>query len=146
MENETIKDRQNKNKQDIIEQLRRTPIIEIICKKVGIGRATFYRWRKDDPEFANQIEQSLDEGLSLVSDLAESKLVSAIQNDNLTAIFFWLKAHHPAYKTKVELSTVSRPKEELTQEQQETVNKALTLGHLIEAVTEGNKDGQQNNK
>jgi len=50
MENETIRERQDKNKQDIIEQLRRTPIIELTCKKIGIGRASFYRWRKDDKE------------------------------------------------------------------------------------------------
>lgn len=144
METNLIKERQDKTKTELVEQLKKTPIIELTCKKVGVGRASFYRWRKDDPEFAGQVEQALDEGLSMISDLAESKLIAGIQNDNLTAIFFWLRAHHPAYKTKVELSTASKPKEKLTPEEQEAVRQALLLGHLVEAAPEDNSNGQQN--
>lgn len=142
METNLIKERQDKTKTELVEQLKKTPIIELTCKKIGVSRATFYRWRKDDVEFASQVEQALDEGLSMISDLAESRLISSIQNDNLTAIFFWLRAHHPAYKTKVELSTASKPKDELTPEQEKTVQQALLLGHLVEAETEEIKDGQ----
>ncbi|MEK7167884.1 MAG: phBC6A51 family helix-turn-helix protein, partial [Patescibacteria group bacterium] len=129
MENTTIQDRQEKNKSDLVEQLKKTPIIELTCKKVGVGRATFYRWRRDDPEFAQQVEQSLDEGLATISDLAESKLISAIQNDNLSATIFWLKSRHQAYKTKVELSTAEKPKEELSPDQQKVVQEALLLNN-----------------
>ncbi len=48
MENKktTIELKQDKNKKAIIEKLKQSPIIQIACKKVGIGRATYYRWRK----------------------------------------------------------------------------------------------------
>lgn len=127
--NPIIQERQDKNKADLIEQLKKTPIIEIAVKKTGIGRATFYRWRKNDQDFAEKVEQALDEGLASVSDLAESRLISAIQNDHFGAIQFWLRSRHPAYKTKVELST-EKPKDELTDEQREMVDKAIRLGNF----------------
>jgi len=140
----TVQERQDDKKQLIIDQLRKTPIIELTCKKTNLSRATFYRWRKDDLEFAQKVEQALDEGLSTISDLAESKLISAIQNENFSAIAFWLKAHHPAYKTKIEVSTEAKPKEELTPEQQQLVKKALEMGEIIPTTEDNNKSyGQQ---
>ena len=141
--NPTIQKRQDKNKGLIIEQLKKTPVIEIACKKVGIGRATYYRWKKDDIDFAEKAGISLEDGLGMISDLAESKLISAIQDENMTAIIFWLKSHHNAYRNRVELSTSEKPKEELTPEQQQAVEKALTLGQLTDDHKE-NQDDKDN--
>ena len=138
-----IQERQDRGKVLLIEQLKKTPIIEIACKKVGIGRATFYRWKKEDQDFAQRVEEALGEGLSMISDLAESKLIGAIQSENMGAIAFWLKAHHSTYRTRVELTTAEKPKEELTPEQAEIVKKALTFGHLIE---EDCQEEKQNNE
>ncbi|MAF13456.1 MAG: hypothetical protein CMI53_00985 [Parcubacteria group bacterium] len=141
--NPTIQKRQDKNKGLIIEQLKKTPVIEIACKKVGIGRATYYRWKKDDIDFAEKAGISLEDGLGMISDLAESKLISAIQDENMTAIIFWLKSHRNAYRNRVELSTSEKPKEELTPEQQQAVEKALTLGQLTDDHKE-NQDDKDN--
>ena len=45
----TIEKRQSKNKEQLLEILKKTPIVQIACEKAGVGRATYYRWRKDDP-------------------------------------------------------------------------------------------------
>jgi len=120
--------KQNKKKAELIEQLKKTPIIQIACEKVGVGRATFYRWRKNDPEFATDIEQSLNDGSNLVSDMAESKLISAIKKENLSAIIFWLKSHHPKYRTKLDVNANFRNLDEpLTPEQESLVREALRL-------------------
>ena len=144
--NTTIQKRQDKNKELIIEQLKKTPIIEVVCKKVGISRATYYRWKKDDQDFAEKAEKSLIDGLGMISDLAESKLISAIQDENMTAIIFWLKSHRSTYRNRVELSTAEKPKEELTPEQQRVVEKALELGQLTEGDNEkqNDKDNSKN--
>lgn len=114
------------NKKDLIEQLKRTPIIEVACKKTGIGRATFYRWRKRDPKFAEETEFALQEGSQLVNDMAESQLINAIKEGNLTGIIFWLKNHHKQYSPKLEVTTKSADLP-LTEDQKELIRKSLSM-------------------
>ncbi len=129
---QTIETRQQKEKQLLIEQVKKTPIIQVACEKVGVGRATFYRWKKEDKEFALQIELALEEGSSLVNDMAESQLMAAIREQNLTAIIFWLKHHHPAYANRVEITTKTKREEEILSPEQEAVlKKALQLASLL---------------
>lgn len=124
----TIEKRQSKNKVLLLELLRKTPIVQIACEKVGVGRATYYRWRKEDPEFTKQSDQALLDGNLLVNDMAESQLMSAIKDKNMTGIMFWLKHHHPAYATKVEVTTNNKNQDiELTDEQKALLNKALEM-------------------
>lgn len=87
----TIQKRVGENKQLMIEQLKRLPIVQIACEKMGISRSSFYRWKNDDPEFAKAINQALREGKQFINEMAESQLLSAIKERNLTAIIFWLK-------------------------------------------------------
>ncbi|NQU77370.1 hypothetical protein HQ544_01595 [Candidatus Falkowbacteria bacterium] len=132
----TIKNRQDKNKKNIIEQLRAVPIIEIVCKKTGIGRSTFYRWKTEDPKFADEVNSAIEQGVSVISDLAESKLISAIKDQNMTGIIFWLKHHHKNYTTRVELSgKIKTECEDLTPEQQQLIMKALELASIKDPKT-----------
>jgi hypothetical protein len=41
-----------------LEQLKRTPTIETSCQKVGVARATVYRWMTDSNKFKAQVEDS----------------------------------------------------------------------------------------
>lgn len=133
----SIEKRQNQNKQLLIDQLKRTPIIQIACEKAGVGRATYYRWRKEDEQFAKDADEALEEGSSLVNDMAESQLLSAIRDKNLGAIIFWLKHHHSSYATKVEVTArLKADNETLTPEQEALVTKALKLAGLIPDIKE----------
>lgn len=120
----------DKTKQLILEQLRKTPIIETVCQKIGVSRMSFYRWKQEDKEFAAQIEKALSEGRSLVNDLAESQLISAVRDRNISAIVVWLKHNHPNYKTRVEIAGAISVIEELSPEQKELVQKALELAGI----------------
>jgi len=122
---------QEKTKQDIIVQLQKTPIIEYACKNTGLGRSTFYRWRKDDESFANEVDQALTKGRLLINDMAESQLISGIKDKNMTAIIFWLKHNHKNYSTKIELSGKLRTEHKLTPEQEEEIKRALNLASLL---------------
>lgn len=123
-------------KNQILEQLKRTPIVEAACQKAGISRQTFYRWKFEDPEFAKELEKAIDDGRMLVNDLSESQVLSLIRDKNWQAISFWLKHHHPSYKTKIQIEgSLQMPQEELTPEQEETVKEALRLAS-ISAVNE----------
>lgn len=130
----------DKNKELLIDQLKKTPIVQVSCEKVGIGRATFYRWKQEDQDFATRADEALVEGSSLVNDVAESQLMSAIRDKNLTAIIFWLKHHHPNYATKVEVTArLKADNEVLTPEQEALVTKALKLAALIPETKEEEK-------
>lgn len=90
-------DTTEEQKKAVISQLRKTPIVQIACERVGVGRSTYYKWRKSDKLFARVADKALQAGQFFINDLAESKLLSLVQNGNLTAIIFWLKHNHPKY-------------------------------------------------
>jgi len=126
--NNTIEKRQSKNKEQLLEILRGTPIVQIACEKIGVSRATYYRWRTQNPEFAKASDQALFEGSLLINDLSESQLISAIKDKSLGAIVFWIRNHHPAYATKIEITATNKNQDiELTDEQKELLNKALEM-------------------
>ncbi len=114
----------------LLEQLRKTPIIQIACEKLNISRMSFYRWKQEDPEFAKKIDEALLDGQLLVNDLAESQLISAIKDRNMHAVMAWLKHHHPSYTTRVQIEGTVNTIQELSPEQKELVRKALELANL----------------
>jgi len=124
--------KRDKLKNSLIEQLKEMPILQISLKKVGISRASYYRWRKDQ-KFAKEVDAAIAEGEELITDLSQSQLVSLIRDRNFPALQLWLKAHHPKYSNRVELTGNLNIKEEpLTPEQEELVEKALGLAGLLE--------------
>lgn len=130
-------------KQLVIKQLKKTPIVQVVCEKISVSRSTYYRWRKEDSEFRKSADKALKEGSLLVNDLAESQLISAIKDKNLTAIIFWLKYHHSTYATKVELhGSVDHKMETLTPKQEQLINKALSLATSLslEEIKENNHE------
>lgn len=114
----------------LLEQLKKTPIVQIACEKLGIARATFYRWKTDDKPFAKAVDDAVIEGCLLVNDLAESQLIGAVKDRNLTAIMYWLRHHHKDYKNRLEVEGTVNTIHELSPEQQQLVKQALKLADL----------------
>ena len=130
----------NKDKQILLGLLKQTPIVEIAVQKANISRATFYRWKKEDKEFAKLAEEALIEGENLITDMSESQLISLIKDKNFQAVQLWLKAHHPKYNNKIEVTGNLNVKEEpLTMEQQQLVEKSLAMAGILL----NNKDQQK---
>jgi ACT domain-containing protein len=116
----------NSRKKQILEQLKKTPIVQITCEKLGVSRATFYRWKKKDKKFSSKVDQALYDGSQLINDMAESQLISAIKNNNLSAIIFWLKNHHKIYSAKLEVTSTNNDIP-LTDEQKEIIKRSLSM-------------------
>lgn len=132
---------QELDKKKLLARLTKSPIIEVACKQAGVPRSTYYRWRKDDEEFAEACEIALEESAGRINDLAESQLISAIKDQNMTAIIFWLKHHHRAYRTRIELDAhIKQDQQALTPEQAEMVAQALRLAGLTK-LPEGEVNG-----
>lgn len=146
--NITIFDRQKKEKYDILEQLKKAPIIEFCCKKVGIARSTFYKWKSEDPEFANAVAKAMAEGVEFLNDMSETQLVSQIRDNNLGAITFWLKHRHSAYgtKIKVEADVKNITSQELTKEQEDLIKQAMRLADLSCSEDNSQKNDTTNTK
>lgn len=123
----TTENRISKNKNLLIEQLRKIPIVQIACEKSNVSRASFYRWRKEDPEFERLTNEAIENGVSLISDLAESQLISNIKNGNLGAITYWLKHRHSSYSNRIELEGHIKTSYELDDQQKELLEKAVNL-------------------
>jgi len=128
---QAVDDRKSQQREILLKQLEKTPVVQVCCEKTGIGRATYYRWRKEDLEFKEASDKALCEGRLLMNDMAESQLLSGVKNQNMTAIIFWLKNNHSVYKNKVEVSGEIKTKDtKLSPEQEEIVKKALAQNPL----------------
>ena len=62
-------------------------IVTIACKQSDIPRSTYYKWLKEDEEFAKQVSDI--ENIAL--DFAESQLHGQMREGNTSATIFYLK-------------------------------------------------------
>lgn len=123
---------QQKDKEKLLDQLRKTPIVQVACERCGVPRATYYRWRKEDELFAEVCEAAIEESTGFINDMAESQLIAAIKEKNMTAIIYWLKSNHSKYATRIQVSgQINHQLEMLTPEQEELVHRALLHAGLI---------------
>lgn len=87
-----------KYKEDkFLEQLARSPNVSLVCEAVGLSRNTVYRWCSEDPDFKARMDTALRSGVDYISDLAENRLISHINNGNFRAIQYWLDNHKKEY-------------------------------------------------
>lgn len=126
-----IEARKTREQALLLEQLRKIPIVSIACEKSGIGRATYYRWKKEDPDFCKVADEALAEGTYLVNDMAESQLLTAIRDNNLGAVMYWLKHRNPNYNNKLEVTArIKQDSDTLTPEQEAAITEALKMASL----------------
>lgn len=97
---DTVEERIEKDKQSVLNALKEMPIVQVACKRAGISRATYYRWRNEDTKFASQSEDALGEGIEIINDMSESQLVTLIREKKMPAISMWLKHNHARFSTK----------------------------------------------
>ena len=120
--------KQEIGKKTIIEQLQKTPILEIALNKTEVSRRTFYRWKQNDSKFAKEVDEAMTMGKSLISDVAESQLITAIKSGDMRGIIFWLKHKKDEYRNRVELSgSIGQVREDLTEDEVEILHQALKL-------------------
>ncbi len=125
--------RKDKTKEIVIEQLKKTPIVQIACERAGVARATYYRWKKENKEFAKAADNAILEGEMLITDISETQLITLIKEKNFPSIQLWLRHHHPKYTNKVEvIGNLNDREEPLTPEQEALIEKALKLAGVLE--------------
>ena len=86
-------------KKKILESIQEMPIVEIMCKKLGVSRNTYYRWLKEDPVFKEEAKEALSQGEERIHDMAESVLFEGVRNKDMDCVKFWLTRRNEKYKT-----------------------------------------------
>jgi hypothetical protein len=125
----TKKESTKKDKERILGHLKTIPIIEVACKKANVARATYYRWRNEDPEFLRLSEEALQDGIDMINDMTESQLISLIKEKKFQAVAMWLRHNHPRFLLKEKENSFLKTKREipLSKEQEKTLKQAIKL-------------------
>lgn len=93
-----VEKRKAQNKAKILEELKKTfGIVTNAIAKVKIDNSTFYKWYKEDENFARAVEEIQDGFDVIVEDKLKQKI---IQNDG-HSIRFYLSHRVAKYKPKV---------------------------------------------
>lgn len=123
----TIKAKIKKQKELLLEQLRTIPIVEIACKRTGVSRATFYRWREEDEGFKTDVENSKVDGVENINDMSEAQLIGMIKEKKFQATGLWLKHNHQRFMSedKINLAQRQRKAVELDSNKKELLKEAL---------------------
>lgn len=124
--------KKNKFQDQFLDELRKVPIVQVACEKTGLSRNSVYRWKREDKEFGKKMDEAYAEGVSLVSDMSESQLLTLIKEKNYSAISFWLRHRNDNYKNKLEITT-KEDSEELTPSQAKVVKEALKLAKITKS-------------
>jgi hypothetical protein len=95
-----LEKRIDSQKEKVIEFLAESGNISFACKRGGISRETYYRW-KDDVVFAEKADVAIQLGKTFVNDLAHTQLIRKIQEGDMQAIRFHLVNCHDDYRPKL---------------------------------------------
>ena len=92
------------HKKAIIEALEQSlGVVTTACKKVGVGRTTFYGWLDSDAEFKKAVEDIQNIAL----DFVESQLFKNIKEGKSAEMIFYLKTKgkNRGYVERIEQET-----------------------------------------
>ena len=119
--------KKQRTKDLFLETLKKVPIVQVSCEKVGLSRNSVYRWRKEDEDFAKEMDKAILEGEDFINDISEGQLLNMIKEKSWPALAFWLKHRNPKFKERFEVSGEVEQKGKLTPEQEALVRKAIGL-------------------
>ena len=113
-------------KKMVLEELKKTPIIQFVCQKYNVPRSTFYRWMRNE-KFKKDVKGALTNGYDVINDLAISQLINKIKNGDSSMIKYWLMCKHPDFMDDRHVSRViiERRENPMTPERAEQIRKAI---------------------
>ncbi len=139
----TVEARKKEDKEKVLQELRKIPVITVACERASISRGTYYRWRDEDKEFAETADEAMHDGEKFICDMSETQVIALIKERNLPAITLWLRSHHPKYANKIEVDARVKTDEPLTPEQEELIKRAIGLIAPPKLMDGGNAEEQK---
>jgi hypothetical protein len=94
-----MRDKRDTRKKRFIAALSVQGTVSHVAQAAGVSRNTAYRWRQDDNEFA----ALWDEAHETAVDAVESSLYQKAVSGDTICMIFYLKAHRPIYRDKLNI-------------------------------------------
>jgi len=94
-----MRDKRDSRKKRFIAALTVQGTVYHAAQAAGISRQTAYRWRDDDHEFASLWDEAKDNAV----DAVESSLYQKALSGDTIAMIFYLKAHRPIYRDRLNI-------------------------------------------
>lgn len=123
-------------KQRMIEALRMSlGVVSPALQEAGVSRGAFYFWKKDDPQFKEDVENLDEEAI----DFAETSLFTQIKEKNTTATIFYLKTKGKkrGYVERIETIDLNKKKEIKDRTQEELEEFIRNIDEQIARLTNG---------
>jgi AcrR family transcriptional regulator len=118
----------------LLAALAKTGNISDACKRAGIVRTTFYRWRNEDEAYAAQLQEALETAIDDLELVARRRAKK--QSDVL--LIFLLKAHRPdKYRERKDINLTGGVQLEIVEE----IIDGGDPGHAPQANGAGPKNG-----
>ncbi len=87
-----------KIKQKLLKEIEKFGNVYLSCQKIGVDKATYYRWKDNDEEFKKRAERAEEIGRENIGEVAEYSLLQNIKEKNQRAIEFALVNVSKKYK------------------------------------------------
>lgn len=92
----------DKTKQKLLKEISNYGNVYLSCLKVGVDKATYYRWKQQDKEFRKLANKAEKIGRENINDIAEHSLLKNVKDGNQRAIEYTLSHNSKRYKRKRE--------------------------------------------
>ena len=117
-----MRDKRDSRKKRFIDALTEQGTVYHAAQAAGVSRQTVYRWRHEDLDFA----LSWDEAHENAVDEVESTIYQQAVGGNTLAAIFYLKAHRPIYRDRLNIDI-----EQLRVEIEERMAQLRSTGDLV---------------
>lgn len=94
-----MRDKRDSQKRRFLGALTVQGTVSHAAQAAGVSRNTAYRWRVEDREFAACWDEAHDQAV----DAVESVLYQKALSGDTVAMIFYLKAHRPMYRDKLNI-------------------------------------------
>jgi len=128
-------------KQKLLKEIEKFGNVYLSCLKIGIGKATYYRWKQNDEKFRGLADEAERIGRENISEVAEYALLQNVKKGDQRAIEFALKHISERYKQKPISNVVIVHKKEIPVSDTSTVK---TLEDLFDDYKDNGLDRAKN--
>lgn len=123
-------------KKKLLDEIRKFGNIYLSCLKIGVDRATYYRWKQKDKKFKEGAEEAERLGRRNICDVAEHYLMQNVKGKNQRAIEYTLSHNSGRYKQKQTSNVIFLHKKDVPPP---TRKGGATMRDVLSAITQCKK-------
>lgn len=95
-----MRDRRDNRKKRFLDALTAQGTVYHGAQAAGVSRWTTYRWRQDDPDFADQWDEAIENAVDAIENVIYQR---ALGGDVIAGIFY-LKAQRPKFRDRLNIN------------------------------------------